>query len=157
MVDGDYRKCVGMFVLQKQSGLVFAAERINGPNAWQIPQGGVEDGEDDYDAALRELKEETGIYSVKYIANTKDRYNYNFPNYILEKRNKRGWTDYKGQSIKFFLFEFIGDETEINLQLHSEEIEFSHWKWMKTEKVVDQMIDFKKKAIYAGAKELELI
>lgn len=156
MIDSNYRRCVGIFVLQKRSGLIFAAERINEPGAWQIPQGGAEDGEEDYDAALRELREETGIRSVKYLANTKGRHNYDFPTYILEKRKKRGWADYKGQSIKFFLFEFIGNESEINLA-SSKEIEFSHWKWIEAKKIVDQMIDFKKEAIYAGAKELELV
>lgn len=156
MTNDDYRKCVGMFVLQKQTGLVFAAERLNEPDAWQIPQGGAEEGEDDYEAALRELKEETGICSIKYVANTKYRYNYNFPNHILEKRRKQNLVNYKGQSIKFFLFEFVGDESEINLA-SSKEIEFSHWKWLTAEKIIKQMIDFKKEAIRAGAKELGLI
>lgn len=148
-----YRTCVGMFVLQKNSKLVFAAERINEPGAWQIPQGGTESGEDDYDAAVRELREETGIRSIKYLSCTKSRYSYDFPNYVIENRKKKGWDNYKGQCVKFFLFEFIGDESEINLSF-SAEAEFSHWKWVSIKKLINQLVDFKKETVRNGAKEL---
>ncbi len=159
-MDGDYnnynyRKGVGAFVLKKGTQLIFSAERINEPEAWQIPQGGVNPNEDDYDAVIRELREETGIHSVKLLNYTKDRYNYDFPKDIREKRAKQGWIAYKGQSIKFFLLEFFGDDSEINLNF-SDEVEFSHWKWTSVDTIIEQMVDFKKAAVTAGAKELFL-
>lgn len=157
MNSDDYRKCVGIFVLQRASGLVFAAERYNEPGAWQIPQGGVEANENDFDAAVRELREETGITSVKIVASTSKRYRYDFPDYVLKKRCERGWIPFKGQSMKFFLFEFFGDDSEINLQTHPEEIEFSNWAWMNPKSLIENMIGFKKDTIRQGALELRLI
>lgn len=152
-MSSDYRKGVGAFVIKRGTRLLFSAERINEPGAWQIPQGGVNPGESDHDAVIRELREETGICSVKLLDCTKDRYNYDFPDNIRKKCERRGWTTYKGQSMRFFLLEFFGDDSEINLAF-SGEIEFSHWKWVSIETIIEQMVDFKKTAVTAGAKEL---
>ncbi|MBR1735241.1 MAG: RNA pyrophosphohydrolase [Alphaproteobacteria bacterium] len=150
----NYRQGIGIFLLRHGTlRTVFSAERINEPDAWQIPQGGVNPGEDDYDAAIRELREETGISSVKFLRSTKDRYNYIFPEEIRKKVARHNWAKYIGQSMKFFLFEFIGDESEINLNF-SDEVEFSHWKWASIDTVIEQMIDFKRAAVIAAAKEL---
>lgn len=152
-----YRRCVSAFVIQKVSGLVFAAERINEAGAWQIPQGGVEAAERDHEAVLRELWEETGIRSVRFLKGTRSRYDYDFPDHVIKKRYDHGWQYYKGQSLRFFLLEFIGEESEINLHTSPEAVEFSQWKWMAPESLVNQMVDFKKRAIQLGAQELGLI
>lgn len=152
-----YRRCVAAFVVKKGSDLVFAAERINEPGAWQIPQGGAEAGESDIDAILRELWEETGIRSVKCLKSTSLRYDYNFPEQVIRKRRERGWSFRKGQSVRFFLLEFFGEESEINLETVPEAVEFLSWKWIKAEEVIDSTVEFKREATLAGAKELEVI
>lgn len=155
--DFEYRRCVAAFVMKKESGLIFAAERINEPGAWQIPQGGAEAGESDLDAIYRELWEETGIRSIKHLRSTKRRYNYDFPEQVIKKRRDRGWPYIKGQSVRFFLMEFEGEESEINLQTLPESVEFSRWDWIPTEQIIARTVEFKKEAILAGATELGLV
>lgn len=153
----EYRRCVAMFVRQPESGLIFAAERLNESGAWQIPQGGAEANEEDYEAALRELHEETGIYSVKLLKCTENRYRYDFPPRVIAKRKRHHWRNYKGQTVRFFLFEFLGEESEINLNTVPEFVEFSRWKWMTAEDIVGQMVEFKKDAMERGARELGIV
>lgn len=153
----EYRRCVAVFVLQQESGQYFAAERINEAGAWQIPQGGVEINEDDAEAASRELWEETGISSVEILKSTKVRYNYDFPEQIIAKRQKRGWKYFRGQSVKFFLMKFLGKESEINLKKVPDSVEFSHWRWMDAKDIIEQSVGFKKETIQLGAMELGII
>lgn len=149
-----YRKCAVIFLRNPKNGLYFSAERIDYPGAWQVPQGGVEEGETHLDGALRELKEETGIRSVRLLRNTKNLYKYDFPKEALKKfKLKKPDYYFIGQEARFFLFEFFGDESEIDLSF-SGEAEFTKWKWMSLKEIKEREVDFKKKAFDAAMNEL---
>lgn len=149
-----YRKAAIIFVRNPKNGLYFFAERIDYPGAWQVPQGGVEEGESHLEGAVRELKEETGIRTVKLLRNTQNLYKYDFPEAALKKfRSKNSDSYFVGQEARFFLFDFLGDESEINLA-YSKEVEFLHWKWTQLKDILDSVVDFKKDAFNAAAEEL---
>ncbi|GHT92232.1 RNA pyrophosphohydrolase [Alphaproteobacteria bacterium] len=152
-MEAIYRKCVA--VLLKKSSLVFAGERIDTPGAWQIPQGGVEPGEEYFDAAVRELYEEIGVRSVKLLAYSGEIYKYDFPEDIKISMSKKCGTEYAGQGVKFFLMEFIGNDDEINLQV-SEPQEFSRWKWMPVADLLESMVEFKKEAFTKAAMDVKV-
>ena len=112
-----YRRCVGAMVLNRQ-GLVFVGRRINGPehvdahHAWQMPQGGIDEGEDPWPATLRELYEETNIRSVEKAGEIEEWLSYDIPREI----GGEAWGGkYRGQTQKWFLLRFTGDEGEINI------------------------------------------
>ncbi|KAI3911656.1 hypothetical protein MKW92_014763 [Papaver armeniacum] len=109
-----YRRNVGI-CLVNSSNEVFSASRLDIPSAWQMPQGGIDEGEDPKAAAVRELSEETGVKSVEVIAEVPYWLTYDFPPPVREKLNKRWGTDYKGQAQKWFLLKLIGKDEEINL------------------------------------------
>ncbi|MBO4521008.1 MAG: RNA pyrophosphohydrolase [Alphaproteobacteria bacterium] len=135
-----YRPNVGIMVLNA-SGDVFMAHRTDSrKQAWQMPQGGIDKGEDEYTAALRELYEETNITSVTLIAESTKWYSYDFPagvHFISEKKKA-----FVGQRQKWFLFQFTGDESEINLD--KPDPEFNQWQWTTVEKIVDMIVPFKR-------------
>ncbi|MBR1945389.1 MAG: RNA pyrophosphohydrolase [Alphaproteobacteria bacterium] len=135
-----YRPNVGIMVLNT-AGDVFMAHRTDSrKQAWQMPQGGIDKGEDEYAAALRELYEETNISSVTLIAESTKWYTYDFPagvHFISEKKKA-----FAGQTQKWFLFQFTGNENEINLD--KPDPEFNQWKWMPAEKIVEMIVPFKR-------------
>ncbi len=135
-----YRPNVGIMLLNAV-GDVFVAHRVDTrEKAWQMPQGGIDKGEDEHRAALRELFEETGVSSVETIAESTRWYTYDFPanvNFVSEKKKK-----FAGQTQKWFLFQFTGDESEI--QIDRPDAEFNAWKWVPAEQVVDLIVDFKR-------------
>lgn len=139
----EYRPNVGLMVLN-HAGDVFMARRVDTrKKGWQMPQGGIDEQEDPYTAALRELQEETGITSVSLIAESTHWYTYDFPSdvtFISEKKKK-----FAGQTQKWFLFEFTGDESEIDI--HQNHAEFCEWAWTPVERVVDMIVEFKR-AVY---------
>lgn len=138
----EYRACVGMIILN-QNSQVFIAKRLDGeragwPNSWQFPQGGIDNNEDPQTAALRELKEETGICNVEILAETPNWLYYDIPNHIAT----RSWNGrYKGQRQKWFLMKFTGSDAEINLKQHVQE--FCAWEWISPHDIINRVVPFK--------------
>ncbi|WCJ34198.1 RNA pyrophosphohydrolase [Euphorbia peplus] len=139
-----YRRNVGI-CLVNPSKEIFAASRINIPDTWQMPQGGADEGEELLNAAIRELREETGVTSAEFLAEAPYWLTYDFPHQVRQRLNRRWGTNYKGQAQKWFLFKFTGKEEEINLLGDgSEKPEFKDWSWMLPQRVVELAVDFKK-------------
>lgn len=138
----SYRPCVGIMLLNNE-GHVFTGQRINTKTeAWQMPQGGIDDGEDFEIAALRELEEETGIQrdKVKIINQTQDWLYYDLPDHLVGKV----WGGkYNGQKQIWFLMEFLGEDKDINIQ--TIEPEFNDWQWVEPQALPDLIVPFKKK------------
>ena len=139
-----YRPCVGV-MLANARGQVFVGQRIdNDTAAWQMPQGGVDPGEDPQAAALRELWEETGVPAdlVTVEAETADWIPYELPHDIVP----RIWKGrYKGQEQKWFLLRFRGQDDDVNIA--TEHPEFSEWRWLEPSDLVANIVPFKR-AVY---------
>ena len=132
------RSGVGIVVLNKENK-IFVAKRIDNPkNFWQMPQGGIDKNEDFYTAALRELKEETSIVSVKPIKEIEESLTYILPDHLVSIIWKG---KYKGQKQKWFIMKFIGDESEINIK--TKHPEFLDWKWIELENLTEIAVHFK--------------
>ena len=132
------RKGVGIILLNKENK-VFVAKRIDNPkNFWQMPQGGVDEGEDFLTAALRELEEETSIKDVELIKEIEGIMTYELPKHLLGIIWKG---KYKGQNQKWFLMKFLGSDNEINIK--TKKPEFLDWKWIDLENITDVVVDFK--------------
>ncbi|KHS46807.1 MULTISPECIES: RNA pyrophosphohydrolase [Novosphingobium] len=139
-----YRPCVGV-MLVNSAGRVFVGKRIDNKemDAWQMPQGGIDDGEDLHAAALRELQEETGVSShlVQIIAETRDELLYDLPDFLMGKM----WGGkFRGQRQKWLLMRFSGEDTDIDLNAH-EHAEFEAWRWVEPEQVPELIVPFKKR------------
>ena len=135
-----YRKNVGI-VLINPEGLVFAGQRIDNPgDAWQMPQGGIDEGERPKEAALRELFEETGVRSdlVEKLGKTEDWLTYDLP---VEMIGTIWGGKYRGQKQKWFLFRFLGQDSDVNIA--TEHPEFSVWQWMQANDLVNRIVPFK--------------
>ena len=133
-----YRMGVGIIVLNKENK-IFVAKRIDNPkNFWQMPQGGVDEGEDFLKAAYRELEEETSIKSVKLIKKLDGITTYELPNHLLGIIWKG---KYRGQKQKWFLMRFTGSEKEINIK--TKKPEFLDWKWVDLNQITEIVVDFK--------------
>ena len=132
------RRGVGVALLNKDNQL-FVARRIDNPNDfWQMPQGGIDKGENPLEAAFRELKEETSIKNVKLIQEVTDEITYLLPDSLLGIIWKG---KFKGQTQKWFIMRFIGKDNEINLR--TKHPEFLEWKWVNIENITDKVVDFK--------------
>ena len=132
------RSGVGIVVLNKENK-VFVAKRIDNPkNFWQMPQGGVDEGEDFLKAAYRELEEETSIKNVELIQELDGTITYELPDRLLGLIWKG---KYRGQKQKWFLMRFVGSDSEINIK--TKHPEFLEWKWVELDKVTDLVVDFK--------------
>ena len=132
------RNGVGIVLLNKENK-VFVARRIDNPkNFWQMPQGGVDKGEDFLRAALRELKEETNIENVSLIKEIEGVTTYELPDHLLGIIWKG---KYKGQKQKWFLMKFIGDEKEIDI--NTRHPEFLDWKWIDIDQITEVVVNFK--------------
>ena len=133
-----FRKGVGIVVLNKENK-VFVAKRIDNPkNFWQMPQGGVDEGEDLLSAAYRELEEETSMKKVKLIQEIEGILTYELPDHLLGVIWKG---KYKGQKQKWFLMKYLGDNDEINIK--TKKPEFLEWKWVELDKITEAVVDFK--------------
>ena len=132
------RSGVGIIVLNNENK-VFVAKRIDNPkNYWQMPQGGINKDEDFYTAALRELKEETSIISVKLVKEIEGSFTYILPNHLIGIIWKGR---FKGQKQKWFVMRFIGNETEINIK--TKHPEFLDWKWIDLKDLTKIAVPFK--------------
>ena len=132
------RKGVGIVLLNNENK-VFVAKRIDNPkNFWQMPQGGVDEDENYYEAALRELKEETSIASVELIQEINKKLTYILPNHLIGIIWKGR---FKGQTQKWFVMRFIGNESEINI--NTKNPEFLDWKWIDLEDLPKIAVNFK--------------
>ena len=132
------RSGVGIVVLNNDNK-VFVAKRIDNPkNFWQMPQGGVDEGEDFLKAAYRELEEETSIKSVELIKELDGTITYELPDRLLGLIWKG---KYRGQKQKWFLMRFVGSDSEINIK--TKYPEFLEWKWVELDKITDLVVDFK--------------
>ena len=132
------RSGVGIVVLNEKNQ-IFVAKRIDNPkNYWQMPQGGIGEGEDFYQAALRELEEETSIKSVKLIKEIEKFTTYHLPDHLLGIIWKGR---FKGQKQKWFIVKFNGDEKEININTKTPE--FLDWKWINIDNLTNEVVKFK--------------
>ena len=132
------RKGVGIVLLNNENK-VFVAKRIDNPkNFWQMPQGGVDEDENYYEAALRELKEETNVASVELIQEIDKKLTYILPDHLIGIIWKGR---FKGQTQKWFVMRFIGNESEINI--NTKKPEFLDWKWIDLEDLTKIAVNFK--------------
>ena len=129
---------VGIIVLNKENK-IFVAKRIDNPkNFWQMPQGGVDEGEDFLKAAYRELEEETSIKNVELIKELDGTTTYELPSHLLGII----WNGkYRGQNQKWFLMRYLGNDNEINIKTHKPE--FLDWKWIDLNMITKVVVDFK--------------
>ena len=132
------RKGVGIVLLNNENN-VFVAKRIDNPkNFWQMPQGGIDEGENYYEAAIRELKEETSVVSVKFIQEIDKKLTYILPDHLIGII----WRGrYKGQIQKWLVMRFVGKETEINI--NTKKPEFLDWKWVDLDDLPKIAVKFK--------------
>ena len=132
------RNGVGIIVLNKENR-VLVARRIDNPkNFWQMPQGGIDEGEDFLMAAYRELEEETSIKNVELIKELDETITYELPNHLLGIIWKG---KYRGQKQKWFLMKFTGKDKEINI--NTKNPEFLDWKWIDLDQITEVVVDFK--------------
>jgi len=149
--DLPYRPCVGVMLLNR-AGLAFIGRRIDGPehvdrtHAWQMPQGGIDPGEEPWPAALRELHEETNVRSVERIGEIGEWLNYDIPRDLVGQAWKG---KYRGQTQKWFALRFLGDEAEIDIEHPggAQHAEFAAWRWEPIQNIPDLVVPFKR-AVY---------
>ena len=147
--DLPYRPCVGTMVINRD-GLVFIGRRISGPehvdmvHDWQMPQGGIDPGEDPWPAALRELYEETNIRSVERLGKIAEWLTYDIPRELVGQ----AWNGkYRGQKQKWYALRFTGDDSEIDIAHPAggaHEPEFVEWRWERARKLPELVVPFKR-------------
>jgi putative (di)nucleoside polyphosphate hydrolase len=136
--DDAYRAAVGIMLLN-DADRVFVGQRIDTPGAWQMPQGGIDKGEEPRTAALRELKEETGIDKAEFLAEAETWLRYELP---VELRGKIWGGRFRGQRQKWFAMRFTGRDEDIDLATGHPE--FDAWKWAPAEQLPDLIVPFKR-------------
>ena len=149
-----YRSNVGIMMVNK-TGYIFVGQRLdNNQNAWQMPQGGIDAGEDPETAAYRELLEETGVnqQNVQFLASSSRWLSYDLPEDLIPTL----WNGkFRGQKQKWFLFKFLGKDGDINIA--TEHPEFSKWKWISKENLLEEIVPFKKSVYEDVLKEFKNI
>ena len=147
--DLPYRPCVGV-ALFNHDGLVWVGARTFSPDDaegvghwWQLPQGGIDKGEDPAEAAIRELYEETNVRSAEFIGETADWLTYDLPEHLIGKAWKGR---YRGQKQKWFAMRFTGDESEIDVVNPGggHKPEFSDWRWERLDRIPELIVPFKR-------------
>ena len=135
----NYRRGVGVTLLNDKGG-VFVARRIDFPDgAWQMPQGGIDEGELPHETAFRELREEIGTDSAEILAESAGWYRYDLPEEVLRRWGRGPW---RGQEQKWFVMRFKGDDSDIDLA--TEHPEFSDWKWASVRELPEMVVSFKR-------------
>ena len=140
--DLPYRPCAGAMILSRD-GQVFVGKRIDSTlDAWQMPQGGIDPGEDALPAAIREVGEETGIDPalIKLVAEAPEELYYDLPEELIGKLWKGKW---RGQRQRWFLFEFLGEDSDVDIATGHPE--FSAWKWAYPADITGMIVPFKKR------------
>ena len=149
-----YRSNVGIMMVNEK-GYVFVGQRLdNNQNAWQMPQGGIDAGEDPETAAYRELLEETGVkkQDVRFVASSSQWLSYDLPEDLIPIL----WNgNFRGQKQKWFLFKFLGEDGDINIA--TKHPEFSKWKWIPKENLLKEIVPFKKSVYENVLKEFKNI
>jgi putative (di)nucleoside polyphosphate hydrolase len=150
MVDPDtitaYRPCVGVLLLNPDR-LVWIGRRFQKQNDdgigkwWQMPQGGLDEGEDPIECARREMAEETSVTSMEFLAEAPGWYKYELPEHLIGKSWKGR---YRGQTQKWFAFRFTGDDSEVNLAPPGHKQEFDDWRWATMDEALALIVPFKK-------------
>lgn len=135
-----YRPCVGI-VLAGADGRVFVGERIDTPEAWQMPQGGIDKGESPRGAALRELQEEVGVApeQVTVVAETAGWVRYDLPDHLVGNAFKGR---FRGQDQKWFLLRFSGSDVDVSID--TDHPEFARWQWMMPDDLLAAIVPFKR-------------
>lgn len=144
-----YRPCVGVMLLNKE-GRIWLGRRVNIPGNegrghwWQMPQGGIDEGEDSRAAALRELHEETSIRSAEFIEEAPDWYYYDLPPHLVGV----SWGGkYRGQKQRWVALRFTGDDSEIDVSVPGHRPEFDDWRWARLDELAELIVPFKR-AVY---------
>jgi putative (di)nucleoside polyphosphate hydrolase len=152
--DRAYRPCVGIMTINRD-GLAWIGRRVGmegipgttGTTGWQMPQGGIDAGEDPRTAAFRELTEETGMHSVEIVAETAGWHTYDLPPDLAKKAWKGRW---RGQRQKWFLLRFLGPDSEIDISAKpGHKQEFDAWRWAPIDEVEGLIVPFKR-PVYAA-------
>ncbi len=145
-----YRPCAGV-MLMNRDGRVFVGQRLDSKlEAWQMPQGGIDAGEEPYDAAVRELWEETGVAAehVELIAEAPDELYYDLPEELIGKVWKEPW---RGQRQRWFLFRFLGEDGDVDIA--TAHPEFRAWRWIEPRELPHVIVPFKR-ALYSNLLEI---
>jgi putative (di)nucleoside polyphosphate hydrolase len=159
MVDAErlpYRPCVGVMLLNAE-GQVFIGRRPDRPDAegdgkwWQMPQGGMDEGEEPAAAARRELLEETGVHSIRFLAQARDWYLYDLPGELIGV----SWGGrYRGQKQMWFAARFEGEESEIDISSRpGHDVEFDAWRWVPMAELPELVVPFKRQVYEAVVQE----
>ena len=146
------RTGVGVILLNSKNKIFVGKRKDNPGDNWQMPQGGVDNGEDFHTAMKRELHEETSIKNIKIIKEINQLYEYELPKDLIGIIWKG---KFRGQKQKWFIAKFLGNESEINL--NTKQPEFIEWKWINAEKLPEVIVDFKKNLYLSLLKEIKLV
>ena len=146
------RKGVGIIVLNKNNHVFVGKRKDNPTDKWQMPQGGIDAGENYIDAMKRELIEETSIKNIKILKEIENTYQYELPNNLVGIIWKG---KFRGQKQKWFITRFLGTDNEINI--NTKHPEFIDWKWIEPKLLPDVIVNFKKDLYHNLLKEINLV